>query len=99
MTGSFEPSASPLQVVRGRPRRSAKLFARGSPRIALAPVAAVLLFAACGDDGSGAGSESADTVRLWVQPELAECEGGAGPQTRLLIAESEDGEATLFYDL
>jgi hypothetical protein len=37
-------------------------------------------------------------VRLWIGPELVDCEGGAGPQQCLLISRSEGGEPELFYD-
>lgn len=58
----------------------------------------LLLGAGCGDDGADGAGEDAETVRLWVGPELVDCEGGAGPQQCLQIARSEDGEFEYFYD-
>jgi hypothetical protein len=76
------------------------LVAMKLPRIVVASAAAVLLLAACGDDGVDSPSLTgeAETVRLWIQPELVDCDGGAGPQTCMLIADSEDGEPSFFYD-
>lgn len=38
-----------------------------------------------------------ESVRLWVKPDLVDCEG-VGPQTCMQIAESEEGEYEYFYD-
>mgnify|MGYP001826544144 FL=1 len=76
------------------------LIAMELPRIVLASAVAVLVLAACGDDDADSPPPTgeAETVRLWIQPELADCDGGAGPQTCMLIADSEDGEPSFFYD-
>jgi hypothetical protein len=42
-------------------------------------------------------SGTGETARLWIKPELVDCEG-VGPQTCLQVAESEDGDYHLFYD-
>jgi len=52
---------------------------------------------ACGSDDVSTDADT-ETIRLWVEPELADCEGGAGPQECLQIARSEGGEIELFYD-
>lgn len=61
---------------------------------------AVLLFSSCGSDASdSSGTEQAaeSSTRLWIKPDLVDCEGSA-PQTCMQIAESEDGEYEYFYD-
>ena len=55
-------------------------------------VAACLLLSACG--GS---SDEAETRRLWVGPDLVECQGEA-PQMCMQVAESSDGEFGNFFD-
>ncbi len=55
-------------------------------------VAIGLLVGACG--GSDAATE---TIRIWVLPGLVDCEG-AHPQTCMQVADSVDGEYSLFYD-
>jgi hypothetical protein len=42
-------------------------------------------------------SGTGETARLWIKPDLVDCEG-VGPQTCLQVAESEDGDYHLFYD-
>jgi len=42
-------------------------------------------------------SDSTDTTRLWIGPELVECEGVA-PMMCMQVAESEDGAYEYFYD-
>jgi hypothetical protein len=46
---------------------------------------------------AGCGSDDDDTIRLWIEPALVDCEGGAGPQLCLEVARSEDGKLELFY--
>ncbi len=46
-------------------------------------------------EGSETGAEN--TTRLWIGPDVVDCEGSA-PQTCMLISESEDGEKEYFYD-
>ena len=51
---------------------------------------------------SSTGSESTDSAggdvtRMWIEPELVECEGVA-PMECMQVAYSEDGETQLFYD-
>lgn len=62
---------------------------------------AALLLTACGSDAADtaeASEETAEsTTRLWIKPDLVDCEGSA-PQTCMQIAESEDGEYEYFYD-
>lgn len=70
-----------------------------------------LSLAACGNDattatGSGTDDQTGsstttsttdETKRLWIKPDLVECEGVA-PQMCMQVAESEDGEYEYFYD-
>lgn len=58
----------------------------------------VLGATACGGEEADEGADGAETVRLWIAPELVDCEGGAGPQQCLQIQRSEDGDTELFYD-
>lgn len=62
---------------------------------------AALLLGACGSDAADTAEESSgsaqETTRLWIQPELVDCEGSA-PQSCMQIAESEDGASEYFYD-
>ena len=60
-------------------------------RIALSVVLAAVMAIAVGC------SNSTDTTRLWIGPELVECEGVA-PMMCMQVAESEDGEYEYFYD-
>lgn len=62
---------------------------------ATAVVMATFGLSSCGSDG---GAPEGETIRLWVEPELVDCEGGAGPQQCLEISRSEDGDQELFYD-
>lgn len=77
-----------------RPTRRRPLLAVG------ASIALVFGAAACGsdDDGDGDADADAETVRLWIEPEMVDCEGGAGPQQCLQISRSEEGDIELFYD-
>lgn len=52
-------------------------------------LAAALLVTGC--------SAGEDTTRLWIGPELVECEGVA-PMMCLQVAYAEDAEYELFYD-
>lgn len=75
------------------------LGGRRAIRIMMAGVLLLGLWACGGDDdAAGDGDDGAETVRLWIAPELVDCEGGAGPQQCLQISRSEDGEPELFYD-
>lgn len=70
-----------------------------------------LSLAACGNDattatGSGTDDQTGSSTttsttderkRLWIKPDLVECEGVA-PQMCMQVAESEDGEYEYFYD-
>jgi len=70
-----------------------------------------LLVTACGSDASSeaddaadepteqvdSGDAAAETTRLWIKPDLVECEGVA-PQQCLQIATSADGPYEFFYD-
>ena len=58
-------------------------------RIALPVVLAAVMAVGC--------SNSTDTTRLWIGPELVECEGVA-PMMCMQVAESEDGEYEYFCD-
>ncbi len=75
-------------------------------------MAAGLALAACGSDATTATGSNTDddqlgsstttgivdeTKRLWIKPDLVECEGSA-PQMCMQVAESEDGEFEYFYD-
>ncbi len=42
-------------------------------------------------------SDSTNTTRLWIGPELVDCVGVA-PMMCMQVAESEDGEYEYFYD-
>lgn len=42
-------------------------------------------------------SSSTDTTRMWIGPELVECEGVA-PQMCMQVAYAEDAEYQYFYD-
>ena len=71
----------------------------------------MLAVAACGGDDSTPSSEPAPasvepgadagtsptTTRLWIGPELVDCEGVA-PQKCMQVAESEHGPFEFFYD-
>ena len=50
--------------------------------------------AGCGSSGS---TTQADTVRMWIGPELVDCVGVA-PMQCMEVAYSEGGETELFYD-
>mgnify|MGYP001816225840 CR=1 FL=1 len=65
-----------------------------------AVVVAALVLAGCGSDDVADDEADADTdtIRLWIEPELVDCEGGAGPQQCLVVARSDGGEPELFYD-
>jgi hypothetical protein len=56
--------------------------------IAILPLTGVALVAC---------SSGTDTTRLWIGPELVECEGVA-PMMCMQVAESADGEYEYFYD-
>ena len=56
--------------------------------IAILPLAASALIAC---------SSGTDTTRLWIGPELVECEGVA-PMMCMQVAESADGQYEYFYD-
>lgn len=60
-------------------------------------VVAAMMLAGCGSDDAADTDADADTIRLWIEPELADCEGGAGPQQCLVIARSDGGDPELFY--
>ena len=70
----------------------------------LGPLAAGLLILAVSACSSGGGStaESAtpttegEVVRMWIEPELAECTG-VGPMECMQVSYAEDGEPQLFY--
>jgi hypothetical protein len=68
--------------------------------IVAAAVCLTLAGTACGSDDDSSAGESADTemIRLWIEPERADCEDGAGLQECLQIARSEGGDVELFYD-
>lgn len=65
-----------------------------------------LALAACGSDSATSASASAsssasasaegEVVRMWIAPELVECEG-VGPMQCMQVAYTEDGEPELFY--
>ena len=42
-------------------------------------------------------SAGGDVTRMWIEPDLVECEGVA-PMECMQVAYSEDGETQLFYD-
>jgi len=63
-------------------------------------IVAALALTACGSnaDAIQATNQSADeTTRLWIKPELVDCEGVA-PQQCMEIATAEDGPYEFFYD-
>ena len=67
-------------------------------RAALLALILMVGAAACGsDDPAGETSSVDDVTRLWIGPDLVDCEGAA-PQTCLLVSESEGGEQEFFYD-
>jgi len=47
--------------------------------------------------GSSDSTAQGDTVRMWIGPELIDCEGVA-PMQCMEVAYSENGETELFYD-
>jgi len=67
---------------------------------AIAAATMVVAVGGCSSDDGGATATSAaagtDVVRMWIQPELAECTG-VGPMECMQVAYTEDGEPQLFY--
>jgi hypothetical protein len=68
-------------------------------RVLPVAVAALVLAAGCTLDEEGvvSGPPGEDSVRLWVEPERADCVG-VGPMECLQVRYTEDGEPELFYD-
>ncbi len=66
----------------------------------LAAVAVLILASACSTSEEPSPSASAaagdEVVRMWIGPELAECEG-VGPMECMQVSYTEDGESELFY--
>lgn len=62
---------------------------RSSVLLVVASVLGASLVAGC--------ATAEESTRLWIGPELVECEGVA-PMMCMLVAESEDGEYEYFYD-
>lgn len=67
---------------------------------AIAAVALIASISGCSSDDGGATAASAtsadEVVRMWIEPELAECTG-VGPMECMQVAYTEDGEPELFY--
>ncbi len=67
----------------------------------LAVVAIVTLAAGCSSGSSATEAASAsgggEVVRMWIGPELVECEGVA-PTECMQVSYAEDGAPELFYD-
>lgn len=63
-------------------------------RWAAALGAGALILTAC---SSGDSDAQGDVVRMWIEPELVECEGVA-PMECMEVSYSEDGAPELFYD-
>lgn len=47
--------------------------------------------------GCTSGDAEGEVVRMWIEPELVECEGVA-PMECMEVSYTEDGEPQLFYD-
>ena len=66
---------------------------------AIAAATVVTGIGGCSSDDGGTPATSAaaggDVVRMWIQPELAECTG-VGPMECLQVSYTEDGEPQLF---
>lgn len=60
-------------------------------------IVAAAALTGCSSDTSSAGSADGEVVRMWIGPELADCEGVA-PMECMQVAYSEDGETQFFYD-
>jgi len=64
---------------------------------------AAFAFVACGSDqdttqtNQSAEESTGETTRLWIKPDLVDCEGVA-PQQCMQIATAEDGPYEFFYD-
>lgn len=66
--------------------------------LAVAGLALTVLAGGCGtSDASSPSTASGDeVVRMWIEPELAECTG-VGPMECLQVAYTDGGETELFY--
>lgn len=66
----------------------------------VAAIALIATISACSSDDGGATAASAtpsgDVVRMWIEPELAECTG-VGPMECMQVSYTEGGEPELFY--
>ena len=65
----------------------------------LAAVAVVFLGSACStseEPSASASTAAGEVVRMWIGPELVECEG-VGPMECMQVSYTEDGESELFY--
>ena len=61
----------------------------------------VLAVSACASDGGSTAASASpategEVVRMWIEPELAECVG-VGPMQCMQVSYTEDGEPELFY--
>ena len=70
----------------------------------VALLVAAIALAACGSDedatqttDQSAEESTGETTRLWIKPDLVDCEGVA-PQKCMEVAEDEAGPYELFYD-
>jgi hypothetical protein len=72
--------------------------ARRAAGLALAALAVTLLAGACGtsDASSSSTASGEEVVRMWIEPELAECTG-VGPMECMQVAYTDGGETELFY--
>jgi hypothetical protein len=72
--------------------------ARRALGLSVAALAVTVLAAGCGtSDASSSSTGSGDeVVRMWIEPELAECTG-VGPMECMQVSYTDGGETELFY--
>lgn len=70
---------------------------RRASGLSLAALTVVVLSGACGSsDASSSTGSAEEVVRMWIEPELAECTG-VGPMECLQVSYTDGGETELFY--
>lgn len=85
-----------------RPLRTVVLDRSRRHLVAILAVAGIVALATGCSSGSGAAADASasggsEVVRMWIGPELVECEGVA-PMECMQVSYAEDGEPELFYD-